>query len=162
MLLDSKRINTRLYMIAAGNNNIDIVDRQNPEVLLKSIKNSTQIDNLRNVHIDDGLAVTRFIFWLKEAVKRGEKLTEYDAAMYLDNLRSKIQDYIELSFDTISAYADNAAMMHYQAAKDNCAVLKAQGMLLVDSGGQYLRGTTDVTRTIALGTVTDEMKKCIH
>ena len=160
MLLDSKRINTRLYMIAAGNNNIDIVDRQNPEVLLKSIKNSTQIDNLRNVHIDDGLAVTRFIFWLKEAVKRGEKLTEYDAAMYLDNLRSKIQDYIELSFDTISAYADNAAMMHYQAAKDNCAVLKAQGMLLVDSGGQYLRGTTDVTRTIALGTVTDEMKKC--
>ena len=80
--------------------------------------------------------------------------------MYLDNLRSKIQDYIELSFDTISAYADNAAMMHYQAAKDNCAVLKAQGMLLVDSGGQYLRGTTDVTRTIALGAVTDEMKKC--
>ena len=141
-------------------NNIDIVDRQNPEVLLKSIKNSTQIANLRDVHIDDGLAVTRFIFWLKEAVKRGEKLTEYDAAMYLDNLRSKIQDYIELSFDTISAYADNAAMMHYQAAKDNCAVLKAQGMLLVDSGGQYLRGTTDVTRTIALGAVTDEMKKC--
>lgn len=162
MLLDSKRINTRLYMIAAGNNNIDIVDRQNPEVLLKSIKNSTQIANIRNVHIDDGLAVTRFIFWLKEAVKRGEKLTEYDAAMYLDNLRSKIQDYIELSFDTISAYADNAAMMHYQAAKDNCAVLKAQGMLLVDSGGQYLRGTTDVTRTIALGAVTDEMKNVIH
>lgn len=160
MLLDSKRINTRLYMIAAGNNNIEIVDRQNPEVLLKSIKNSTQIANLRDVHIDDGLAVTRFIFWLKEAVKRGEKITEYDAAMYLDNLRSKIQDYIELSFDTISAYADNAAMMHYQAAKDNCAVLKAQGMLLVDSGGQYLRGTTDVTRTIALGAVTDEMKKC--
>ncbi len=160
VLLDSKRINTRLYMLAANNNNIEIIDRQNPEVLLKAIKNTTEIANLRDVHIDDGLAVTRFIFWLKDTVRSGKKITEYDAAMYLDKLRSGIKDYIELSFDTISAYADNAAMMHYQATEDNCAYLAAKGMLLVDSGGQYLRGTTDVTRTIALGPVTDEIKKC--
>ena len=160
ILLDTKRINTRLYMIIDDNKSLEIIDKQNPEVLLKSIKNEIEIANLRNVHIDDGLAVTRFIFWLKDVVRKGERITEYDAAMYLDNLRSKIDDYMELSFDTISAYADNAAMMHYQAAKDNCAVLKDKGMLLVDSGGQYLRGTTDVTRTIALGEVTDEIKKC--
>ena len=137
LLLDTRRVNTRLYMLAAANDNISIVDKQNPEVLLKSIKNKTELDNLRAVHIDDGLAV-----------------------QYLDGLRSRISDYVELSFDTISAYADNAAMMHYQATEDNCARLSKKGMLLVDSGGQYLRGTTDVTRTIALGPVTDEIKKC--
>lgn len=160
LLLDTRRVNTRLYMLAAANDNISIVDKQNPEVLLKSIKNKTELDNLRAVHIDDGLAVTRFIFWLKDAIRSGQAITEYMAAQYLDGLRSRISDYVELSFDTISAYADNAAMMHYQATKDNCARLKEKGMLLVDSGGQYLRGTTDVTRTIALGPVTDEIKKC--
>lgn len=160
LLLDTRRVNTRLYMLAAANDNISIVDKQNPEVLLKSIKNKTELDNLRAVHIDDGLAVTRFIFWLKDAIRSGQTITEYMAAQYLDGLRSRISDYVELSFDTISAYADNAAMMHYQATEDNCARLMEKGMLLVDSGGQYLRGTTDVTRTIALGPVTDEIKKC--
>lgn len=160
LLLDTKRINTRLYMLAINNGDIEVIDRQNPEVLLKSVKNATEITNLRDVHIDDGLAVTRFIFWLKDTIRKGVDITEYDAAMYLDGLRSQIKDYIELSFDTISAYAGNAAMMHYQATKDNCAKLKPEGMLLVDSGGQYLRGTTDITRTIALGEVTDEIKKC--
>ncbi len=160
LLLDTRRVNTRLYMLAAANDNISIVDKQNPEVLLKSIKNKTELDNLRAVHIDDGLAVTRFIFWLKDAIRSGQAITEYMAAQYLDRLRSRISDYVELSFDTISAYADNAAMMHYQATEDNCARLSKKGMLLVDSGGQYLRGTTDVTRTIALGPVTEEIKKC--
>ena len=86
-------------------------------------------------------------------------VTEVTAAEYLDNLRSHIPDYKELSFDTISAYGENAAMMHYHAEKDHCAVLYPRGMLLVDSGGQYLRGTTDITRTFALGEVTAEMKK---
>ena len=103
------------------------------------------------------MAVTKFIFWLKKNVASGN-ITEADAAAYLDNLRSNIKDYIELSFDTISAYNENAAMMHYHADETNAAVLKPEGMLLVDSGGQYMRGTTDITRTIALGPVTDEMK----
>ena len=74
--------------------------------ILKAVKNDIEITNLKNVHIDDGLAVTRFIFWLKKAVKSGQTITEASAAEYLDNLRSGIKDYIELSFDTISAYAD--------------------------------------------------------
>ncbi len=160
VLIDKKRVNTRLYLYAKDNDKIELVEKENPEVLLKAVKNDTEIANLKDVHIDDGLAVTRFIFWLKKAVKSGQTITEASAAEYLDNLRSGIKDYIELSFDTISAYADNAAMMHYQASKDNCSTLKQEGMLLVDSGGQYMRGTTDITRTIALGEVTDEMKKC--
>lgn len=160
VLIDKKRVNTRLYLYAKDNDKIELVEKENPEVLLKAVKNDIEITNLKNVHIDDGLAVTRFIFWLKKAVKSGQTITEASAAEYLDNLRSGIKDYIELSFDTISAYADNAAMMHYQASKDNCSTLKQEGMLLVDSGGQYMRGTTDITRTIALGEVTDEMKKC--
>ena len=107
--------------------------------------------------ISDGVAVTKFIFWLKKNVASGN-ITEAGAAEYLDNLRSNIKDYIELSFDTISAYNANAAMMHYHADETNAVVLKPEGMLLVDSGGQYLRGTTDITRTIALGPVTDKMK----
>lgn len=160
LLIDSKRVNTSLYLLAADNKDILIIDKENPEVLLKAVKNATEIANLKSVHIEDGLAVTRFIFWLKEQMRKGEQITELDAANYLDNLRSGIKDYIELSFDTISAYNDNAAMMHYQAKEEDCAKLKPQGMLLVDSGGQYLRGTTDVTRTIALGEVTQDMKKC--
>ena len=123
------------------------------------MKNDIEITNLKNVHIDDGLAVTRFIFWLKKAVKSGQTITEASAAEYLDNLRSGIKDYIELSFDTISAYADNAAMMHYQASKDNCSTLKQEGMLLVDSGGHYDTGTTDITRTFVLGPISDIQKK---
>ena len=97
------------------------------------------------------------MFWVKENAGKG--ITEKDAADYLDNERAKISDFIELSFETISAYGANAAMMHYSATKDNCAMLKPEGMLLVDSGGQYMRGTTDVTRTIVLGPVSDEIKK---
>ena len=86
-----------------------------------------------DVHIEDGLALTRFMFWVKENAGKG--ITEKDAADYLDNERAKISDFIELSFETISAYGANAAMMHYSATKDNCAILKPEGMLLVDSGG---------------------------
>ena len=159
VLIDKKRVNMRIYkeVISAGNAEVVLAD--NPAMLFKAVKNETEIKNLYSVHVDDGVAVTKFIFWLKKNVASGN-ITEAGAAEYLDNLRSGIKDYIELSFDTISAYADNAAMMHYQASKDNCSTLKQEGMLLVDSGGQYMRGTTDITRTIALGEVTDEMKKC--
>lgn len=161
VLVDPKRVNLRMYMLlcecsACG---VRLVEKENPTVLMKAVKNPAEIEQLKAVHIEDGLAVTRFIFWLKQAVRNGEKVTEYTAAEHLEGLRSRISDYIEPSFETISAYNENAAMMHYHAEKDTCAQLQAQGMLLVDSGGQYLRGTTDVTRTIALGTVTAQMKR---
>ena len=160
LLLDTKRINTRLYNICNANKDLTCIFKENPSVLLKAIKNETEIANLKSVHKEDGAALTKFIFWTKKAVKEGKQITEADAAEYLDSLRAKISDYIELSFDTISATGPNAAMMHYHATKENASVLKPEGMLLVDSGGQYLRGTTDVTRTFALGPVTEEMKKC--
>lgn len=158
ILIDRKRINMRIYEGVISNVNAEPVFGDNPAMLLKSVKNETEVSNLRNVHVDDGAAVTKFIFWLKKNVSKGD-ITEADAASYLDGLRSQIDDFIELSFDTISAYNENAAMMHYHADSTNAALLKPEGMLLVDSGGQYLRGTTDITRTIALGPVTDEMRK---
>lgn len=158
ILIDRKRINMRIYEGVISNVNAEPVFGDNPAMLLKSVKNGTEVSNLRNVHVDDGVAVTKFIFWLKKNVSKGD-ITEADAASYLDGLRSQIDDFIELSFDTISAYNENAAMMHYHADSTNAALLKPEGMLLVDSGGQYLRGTTDITRTIALGPVTDEMRK---
>ena len=157
VLIDKKRVNMRIYELIQSGIDVEAVLFDNPAMLFKAIKNETEIRNLYSVHVDDGVAVTKFIFWLKKNVASGN-ITEADAAAYLDNLRSNIKDYIELSFDTISAYNENAAMMHYHADETNAAVLKPEGMLLVDSGGQYMRGTTDITRTIALGPVTDEMK----
>lgn len=135
----------------------------NPSVLMRSIKNETEIRNTKEAHVLDGLAVTRFIKWVKESTvsknSLGERFTEYDASEYLDNLRKNTKGYIDLSFSTISAYGPNAAMMHYSATRESAAELKAEGFLLVDSGGHYLKGTTDITRTIALGPLTDIMKQ---
>lgn len=133
------------------------VERANPEILMKAVKNETEIKNIRQAHIKDGAAVTKFIYWLKNAVKTGT-LTERDAADYLEMLRKEQDGYIEPSFTTISAYNANAAMMHYNPYEADAAVLKPQGILLVDSGGQYLEGTTDITRTVALGEVSSEIK----
>lgn len=161
VLADKKRLNYNLYKLLeeGSDRGVQIIEAENPSVSMKAVKNSSEIKNLKEVHIDDGAAVTKFSFWLKQAVKSGKNITEADAASYLDKLRSNIKDYIDLSFDTISAYGENAAMMHYHAEDETAAILKPYGMLLVDSGGQYLRGTTDVTRTFALGEVTDEMKR---
>jgi Xaa-Pro aminopeptidase len=162
ILIDKKRVNVRLY--ESIGQSVKKHEKENPTVLMKAIKNETEIANLRAIHIQDGLAVTRFMFWLKdkmESFREGEawSLTECDAANYLDDLRSHIAGFCDLSFDTISAANANAAMMHYHATENNCAVLYPEGMLLVDSGGQYFEGTTDVTRTFALGKVTEQMKK---
>lgn len=156
VLLDTKRINYALYKSVKQPK---VVNKTNPAVYMKAVKNEQEIANLKAVHIEDGLAVTKFIYWAKTQAASGEKIyTEAEAAKYLDGLRAQIDDYVELSFDTICAYGANAAMMHYHAGEDSSA-LKPEGMLLVDSGGQYLRGTTDVTRTFALGKVTEQMKR---
>jgi Xaa-Pro aminopeptidase len=126
---------------------------------MKSIKNPVEISNFRDIYVEDSVMVTKFIYYMKHNIGK-IPMTEGSAAQYLDHLRSTIRDYVELSFPTISAYGTNAAMMHYEPDPvTGGAVLSPEGMLLVDSGGSYLRGTTDVTRTIALGPVTDEMRK---
>lgn len=155
VLLDKNSINYTLYRCIPDN--ACVMNETNPSAKMKSIKNATEIENTRKAHIKDGIAVTRFIHYIKE--QAGNGITEYQAAEYLDNLRKNTEGCFDLSFGTISAYGSNAAMMHYSADKENSAVLEKKGFLLVDSGGQYAEGTTDVTRTIVLGPVTDEMKK---
>lgn len=134
---------------------------QNPTELMKAVKNETELENLKKYYLQDSVAVTKFIYKMKkerEQLAQGKHMTEYDAMLLMDSLREEIPGYLDKSFTTISAYGENAAMMHYEATKEECAVLKNSGMLLVDSGGQYMGATTDVTRTIALGSVTEEMK----
>ncbi len=124
---------------------------------MKAVKNRTEIKNLTNAYLQDSVAVTRFIKYIKEHAGAG--LSELDAAAYIDKLRSKLPDFIELSFPTIAAYGSNAAMMHYEATEESFSVIKPEGMLLVDSGGQYRTGTTDVTRTIVVGAISDKVKR---
>ena len=161
ILYDQKNISYTLYRLlqdAAKRAGVSLIDQMNPTTLLKAVKNETELKNIREVYRRDSAVLTRFIYWLKQNVGKQE-ITEYSAAMKLDHMRSEIPGFVELSFPTISAYGANAAMMHYEATKDKTATLKPEGMLLVDSGATYMGGTTDVTRTIVLGPISEEIKK---
>ena len=136
----------------------ETVEGKNPTELMKAIKNEVELSRMEEVYRKDSAAVCKFIYWLKKNVGK-KKITEVTAAQYLDGLRSRIDGYLDLSFPTISGYQENAAMMHYEAEPETCKELRPEGMLLVDSGGQYVGGTTDVTRTIVLGPVSDEIKE---
>ena len=125
---------------------------------IKMIKNETEISCSKNAHIKDGVAVTKFIKWIKEEMRRGSEHTEIDAGDYLKEKRAEQEGFIELSFPTISAYGGNGAVVHYEPEENSCAIIRPEGFLLIDSGGQYTNGTTDVTRTIAVGPLTQEMK----
>lgn len=136
----------------------EVVYGKNPTNLLKAIKNPVEISNMKHYYLQDSVALTKFIYWVKHHPNK-ESLTEIAAADKLDSLRAEIPGFIELSFPTISAYQANAAMMHYDATEENQAHLAAEGFYLVDSGGQYMGATTDVTRTISLGALTENQKK---
>lgn len=155
ILLDSRKVNYSIYHNL--NKEIKIIDQTNPTVLMKALKNPVEIENLRNAHIKDGVAFTKFMYWVKTNIGK-IPMTEISASDYLEDRRKDQDGFIELSFDTICAYKANAAMMHYSATADNNAELKPEGLLLIDSGGQYYEGTTDITRTIALGPVDAEQK----
>jgi len=135
-----------------------IKEGANPTNLMKACKNETEISMMRKAYTEDSAALCKFICWLKKHVGT-EKITEMSAAAYLDGLRAQIDSYLDLSFPTISAYGEDAAMMHYSATPEHDRKLEAKGLYLVDSGGQYLGGTTDVTRTIALGEISDTIKE---
>lgn len=137
---------------------VSVISSDIDEMIPKSVKNETELDNLRRIHIKDGVAVTKFMYWLKTNVGR-IPISEISASDHLEKLRSDIDTYLDLSFDTISAYKANAAMMHYSATPETDAVLEPSGMLLVDSGGQYYEGTTDITRTFILGPISEDEKK---
>lgn len=136
---------------------VKVVDKPNPTEIMKAIKNPTEIENIKKAHVKDGVAFTKFMYWLKTNIGK-IPMTEISASDYLEERRREQENFIELSFDTICAYGPNAAMMHYAATPESDAELKPEGFLLVDSGGHYLEGTTDITRTMALGPITDEMR----
>lgn len=156
VLCDTSRVNYKLFRML--DSDIKIVDQMNPTTKLKAIKNSVEIENLRRSHVKDGVAVTKFMYWLKNNYDK-MPVTELSASDYIAERRKEQEGFIELSFHTISAYGANAAMMHYSANETSNATLEQGNFLLVDSGGQYYEGTTDITRTFALGTITDELKK---
>ncbi|SHN80003.1 aminopeptidase P family protein [Desulfitobacterium chlororespirans] len=134
------------------------VEGTNPTTMLKAIKNEIELDNLKTSNIHDGVAMVRFIKWLKTTLGK-EEITELSAEDTLETLRRANKECVGLSFDTIAGYKDHAAMMHYKATPEKAYTLAAEGFLLVDSGGQYFGGTTDITRTIVLGPLTEEEKR---
>ena len=155
VLLETGKVNYALVRDLKAKNSI--IDRMNPTAVAKARKNNVELENLKSAHIKDGVAVTKYIYWLKKNIGK-IPMTECSAAEHLDWLRAE-QGAIGPSFPTISAYGKNAAVCHYHAVPESCARLMPEGLYLVDSGGQYLEGTTDVTRTIALGPVTKEQRE---
>lgn len=156
VLIDKERCNYAI--VKSIDEEVKVIHKTNPTTLMKAIKNETEIENLRKAHIKDGVAVTKFMYWLKNNIGKIE-MDEISVDKYLTSLRAQQEHFLDVSFGTIAAYNANAAMMHYSATEDDKAVLKPEGMLLVDSGGQYLEGTTDITRTFALGLVDAKWKR---
>tara|TARA_B100001057_G_scaffold460794_1_gene512206 strand:+ start:393 stop:2084 length:1692 start_codon:yes stop_codon:yes gene_type:complete len=134
-----------------------IIKKIDPTYLLKSIKNKIEISNMKKAHIEDGVAVTKFLYWIKNVNKK--IITELDAQNKLELFRKKNSNYLYPSFNTIAGSGKNAAIIHYRAQKNNAKVIKSKDIFLCDSGGQYKYGTTDVTRTICFSKQNKEIKK---
>lgn len=152
--LDPWSANFTLVNSVSGN--VDIIEDATPVAMMKAVKNETEIRSTIGAHIKDACAMVKFIKWVKDAVKK-QPLTEIKAADYLEACRRE-QGAFDLSFETISGYNENGAIIHYAPTPETDKALAPEGFLLVDSGGQYMDGTTDITRTIALGEITQEMK----
>lgn len=155
VMLDSSSVN---FAITHNlHDDIKILDCTNPSQKMKAIKNTVELENNRKAHIKDGVAMTKFMYWLKTKIGK-ETISEISASEYLQALRFEQEGCFDLSFNTISAYKEHAAMMHYSATEASNVELKPEGMLLVDSGGQYMEGTTDITRTFVLGPISDDIR----
>ena len=134
--------------------NCEIANGPNPTQLFKAIKNKTEIEATKYAHIKDGVAVTKFMYWLKTNVGK-IPMDEVSISDKLEEFRKAQKDFYDLSYDTICAYKENAALMHYKSEPGKCATVTNEGLLLIDSGGQYFDGTTDITRTFVLGNISD-------
>ena len=156
VLLEKCRVNYAVYRLINGANKV--IDRMNPTASMKAVKNDVEIENEKRAHIKDGVAMTKFIYWLKKNMGR-IPMDEISVSDYLEKLRMDQEGCIGLSFATISAYGAHGAMCHYSATPESNISLEPRGLYLIDSGGQYYEGTTDITRTIAMGPVTDEEKE---
>ncbi len=135
-----------------------ILDETEPTALMKAVKNKVEVDNTRNAHVKDAVAMCKFMYWLKNNIGK-IPMTEISVSDYLADLRAEQEGFLDLSFGTISGYSEHGAICHYSATPESDKELKPEGLLLVDSGGHYKEGTTDITRTFALGSITDEMRR---
>ena len=152
----SPSINYALFDAASYKNNIKIAE--SPVTKLKAIKNATEITGFREAMKRDGIAMVRFLIWLKQSVLE-EDITELSLDKKLYEYRSEMEHFRGISFDTIAGYQEHGAIVHYEATEESALHLKPEGLLLLDSGAQYLDGTTDITRTIPLGSTSEKQKK---
>lgn len=153
LLLDSRYCGYSAYKNAQDGN--EVIEAPNPTELLKAVKNETEQANMKRIYMADNVALTKFIYWLKTNMGKME-ITEISASDKLEEFRRQIPEFLDLSFPTIAGFGANGAIIHYQPTPETNVALQEKSFLLVDSGGQYIGGTTDVTRTIALGPLTED------
>ena len=164
ILLDPNEVNYRLYEVVKNKGKQDnrqkteIVEEESPVKRMKTVKNATEIAGFKSAMLKDGIAMVKFLRWLTPAVEAGGQ-TEMSVDEKLTSLRAEQPLYRDISFDTIAGYQEHGAIVHYEATPETDVPLKPEGFLLLDSGAQYLDGTTDITRTIALGPLTEEQKR---
>ena len=154
--VDSAKVSYKIYNAIKGRN--WVVDTVSVADMLKSMKNEVEAEGFRSAMVRDGVALTKFFMWIEKSVPEG-LVTEYNAGLKLKELRSEQENFVGESFNTIAGYAANGAVVHYHPSEKHCLEVKPEGLLLIDSGGQYHDGTTDITRTVAVGEITEEMKK---
>lgn len=154
VLIDPMMMNYALYKSIPCR----IVEAANPTILMKAMKNETELENIRKAHIKDGVAVTKFMYWVKTRYDK-ERITELSSAAKLAKLRAAQEGYIRDSFEPLCAFADHAAMMHYSPSEDSDVALSPGAFFLNDTGGGYYEGSTDITRTFVLGSVDAQMKR---
>lgn len=156
ILIDPKRTCFAVYHAVPSA--VEIIEATNPSTFLKAVKNDTEVELIRKTMVKDGVALTKFFKWLEENVARGH-LSEVSVAEQLRLFRAEQEGFVDISFDTIAAYLEHGALPHYKATEKSNAVLRAEGLLLLDSGGQYTSGTTDITRVVSLGNIQAEEKE---
>lgn len=156
LLVDENRVSCRL--LQAVPKGVERINKPSPIARLKAVKTERETNHMRSVHVKDGVALTRFLYWLKSHVDK-EEITEISAAAKLETFRDEMEGYLGPSFDPIVAYGPHGAIVHYEAVPETDAQIQPKGFCLVDTGGHYSEGTTDVTRTIAMGELTAEEKK---
>ena len=157
IMLDPDRVNYTLFQsIIQGTS---VLECENPEILMKSVKNDTEIANIKRAHLKDAVAHTKFMCWLKHVTETSETVTEISASDKLESFRAQQDGYLGASFAPISAFKEHGAIVHYSATAESNAILRKGGMLLTDTGGHYWEGSTDITRTVALGELSKKEKE---
>ena len=155
VMIDPKKINYAIFNNIPSE--VKIIEKDNPTIMFKAVKNEVELENIRKSHIKDGIAFVKFMYWLKQNIGK-IKITEISASDKLEEFRAQQEGFIGPSFAPISAYKEHAAMMHYSATEESNYELKPEHLYLTDTGGNYYEGTTDITRTLALGEISHELK----